>query len=334
MRLIMRHEIEEQEEGRFSKQALMVIIPLAVILLLIIFCVVKIMVWNKGKAFHYDGPGDTSSLDSESEDYFAAMDPALLADRPDDGLQILFLGDDMLTYGGSTQSIPNQVSIGTGATVYNCGFPQSTLASRNLGFDEEYCNDVFSFVRLAYCIKSGDYTLVDYYKEYADIYDSSFDTAINTLENIDFNQIDVIFLAYGTYDYLNGYMTTDVTNDSAANAVTGALNAGITAIREAYPHIRFVVMSPTFCYYDEGDGTMTQADLRRVGVTDEALGGYIVAMKAICVQLNVSFLDDYFGFPLDAQTAQQYLDDAIHVNDDCRKLLADKVIDYIKTKMY
>lgn len=332
----MRHEIEEQEEkeSRFSRQKLLILIPLAAILAVIIFCIIKVIIWNNGTDYQFNGPEDPSSLDSESEDYFTAMDPELLADREDDGLYILFLGDDIFTYGDTDTSIPNQVAEATGATVYNCAFSGSTLASKNLVFDEEYCNDVFSFSRLAYCIKSGDFTLVDYYKELADIYDGSYDEAINTLKNIDFNQIDVICLGYGTYDYLNGYMTTDVNNASAANAVTGALTTGITAIREAYPHIRFVVMSPTFCYYDEGDGTLSQGDIRRVGITDETLGGYIVAMKAICVELNVSFLDNYFGIPLNAETAQQYLDDAIHVNDTCRKLIADKVINYIKTKMY
>lgn len=332
----MRHEIEEQEEeeSRFPKQMLLVLIPLAAILAVIIFCIIKVIIWNNGTDYHFNGPEDLSSLDAESEDYFTAMDPELLAGREDDGLYILFLGDDIFTYGDTDTSIPNQVAEATGATVYNCAFSESTLASKNLVFDEEYCNDVFSFSRLAYCIKSGDFTLVDYYKERADIYDSSYDEAIDTLKSIDFDQIDVICLGYGTYDYLNGYMTTDVNNTSAANAVTGALTTGITAIREAYPHIRFVVMSPTFCYYDEGDGTLSQGDIRRVGITDETLGGYVVAMKAICVELSVSFLDNYFGIPLNAETAQQYLDDAVHVNDTCRKLIADKVINYVKTKMY
>lgn len=331
----MRHEIEEREEGFFTKQRLLVLIPLVIILAIIIFCIIRVLVWNKGKDYHFEGAGDPSNLASESEDYFVVMDQTLLEGREDDGeLHILFLGDDIFTYGDNAQSIPNQVAAATDATVYNCAFPGSTLSLSGPAFTESNCNDVFSFYMLSLCINANDFSFIDYYKASAGIYDSSFESTIEQLKSVDFNKIDVIFLGYGTYDYLNGHMTTDVTNPIAANAVTGSLNAGISAIQQLYPHIRFVLMSPTFCYYDEGDGTLTQADIRRVGSTNETLGGYIVAMKAMCVELNISFLDNYFGIPLNAETAQQYLADAIHVNDDCRKLIADKVINYIKTKMY
>ncbi len=331
----MRHEIEEVEEGRFPKQRLMILIPLAIILFVIIFCIARILIWDKGKDYKFEGPTDPSALDTESEDYFVAMDKSLLAGREDDGeMHILFLGDDIFTYGDSAQSIPNQVAEATGATVYNCAFPNSTLSLSSPTFDESNCNDVFSFSMLSLCINANDFSFIDYYKASAEIYDSSFDSTIEQLKSIDFNKIDIIFLGYGTYDYLNGHMTTDVANPIATNAVTGALTAGVTAIRDVYPHIRFVLMSPTFCYYDEGDGTLTQADIRRVGTTNENLGGYIIAMKAICTELEVSFLDNYFGIPLNAETAQKYLVDAVHINDECRVLIANKVIDYVKTKLY
>lgn len=333
----MKHQIEEtqdRERGGIPKQALMVFVPLIVILLIIIFCIIKVIIWNNGTEYHYEGQGDLSELESESEDYFVAMEKALVEGREDDGLDILFLGDDLLSYGDSSTSIPNQVAAATGARVYNCAFPGSAMACRYAEFNEEYCSDVFSFIRLATCIYANDFTLVDYYKDFADIYDSSFDSAIETLKSIDFNDIDIIFLCYGTYDYLNGYKTTDVANPTAVDAMTGALTLGVNVIHELYPHIRFVVMSPAFCYYDEGDGTLTQGDIRRVGETDATLGGYVIALKAICVEDNISFLDNYFGIPLNAETAQQYMVDAVHVNDECRTLIANKVIDFVKYRLY
>ena len=71
----MRHEIEEQEEkeSRFSRQKLLILIPLAAILAVIIFCIIKVIIWNNGTDYQFNGPEDPSSLDSESEDYFTAM---------------------------------------------------------------------------------------------------------------------------------------------------------------------------------------------------------------------------------------------------------------------
>ena len=327
-------EIEEREERGISKQMLMVLIPLIVILVVIIFCVIRVILWNNGTDYHYEAQGDLSDLETESEDYFVAMDKELVEGREDDGLDILFLGDDLLTYGDSENSIPNQVAAATGARVYNCAFPGSSMACKNKEFSDTYCNDVFSFIMLATYVYANDFTILDYYKDSADIYDSSFDPAIETLKSIDFNDIDIVFLCYGTHDYLNGYKTTELNNPTARDSVTGSFTLGMNVLHELYPHLRFVIMSPTFCYYDEGDGTLTQGDIRRVGETDETLGGYIIAMKAICVENNVSFLDNYFGIPLHAETAQKYMVDAIHVNDECRTLIANKVIDFVQTKLY
>lgn len=332
----MKHPIEqdEQQENRFSKQFFMVIIPLAVILTLVIFCVIRIILWNNGSLSPHTPKDPGRELGNESADYFVAMDRELVEGREEDGLQVLFLGDDLFTYGEPETGIPYLTAQATDAQVYNCAFPGSTIASKNLVFDETYSNDVFSFSRLAFCIRSNDYALVDYYKDYADIYNSSFEETIETLKSIDFNTIDIIFLGYGTYDYLNGFMTTDVTNPNAVNAVTGALTAGMNAIHETYPHIRFVVLSPAYCFYDEGDGTLSSCYLRRVGVTNETMGGYVSAINAICIELNVSFLDNFFGAPLNEQTAQEYLDDATHVNARFREFAANKVIDFLEHRLY
>lgn len=336
----MRHPIDEEYDnetertGFFSGQRLLILIPLAAIIAVIIFCIAKIIIWDKGTRYHFDNPENESSLQSESMDYYCAMNSELLTGRDDNETQILFLGDDILSYGPQESSIPVRTAAATGATVYSCPFPGSCYASRYESFNEEYATDAFSFVRIAYCIKSGDFTLLDAYKTQADIYDSSFDSAITQLQMIDFNQIDIIFLAYGTYDYLNGSQTTDVTNEKAVCAMTGALYTGIDVIHEAYPHIRFVVISPTFCFYDEGNGTLSPGDLRRVGASDENLGGYVVALRAMCEMIGTSFLDMYFGIPLNADNAQEYLVDSIHANDNTRSLIADKVIDFVEHRQF
>ena len=327
-------EFEDERTGFFTGQRLMILIPLAAIVLIIIFCIAKILIWDKGTRFHFDEPEDPSVLDSEPMDYYSAMNSELLAGREDKETQILFLGDDIFTYGSQESSISSRTAAATGATVYNCAFPGSSYASRYESFNDQYCTDAFSFVRIAYCIKSGDFTLLEAYKTEADIYDPSFDATITQLQMIDFNQIDMIFLGYGTFDYLNGLTTTDINNEKAINAMTGALYTGIDVIHEAYPHIRFIVLAPTFCFYDEGNGTLSPGDVRRVGETDENLGGYVIALRAMCEMIGVSFLDTYFGIPLNADNAQEYLMDYIHVNDEVRKLISDRVIDFVENRQY
>lgn len=331
-----------------SRQRLFVLFPLILILGVIIFGVVKLIIWNKGDKYtdKYEKVENIEDVIYETEDYYTALDKKLVEGRTDDDTYILFLGDGTLTYGDET--IPEMVQKGTGATVYNCGFEGSTYARESKELTLDTCNDVFSFISLATCILANDYTMVDYYKTYAPIYNESFEENINLLKSVDFNDVDVIFLCYGTQDYLNVRKTSDIVDSTAMDSMTGALTLGVNAIHEKYPHIRFVVVSPVFCYYTEEDGTLTPGDQRFVGVPEseqslnnldtwgfsyEHLGGYIDAIKSTCYSSDYSYLDCYMGTPLHAETAADYLDDAYHVNGIERQAIADKIIDFIKYHM-
>lgn len=337
-------EIPDEEEddlsapsvkhGR-SKTFLMVMITLGIILILLIVAVVKILVWNKGVDYHFDAPEDPSCVEVETLDFYATMSSADLAGHDDGVTQVLFLGDDIFSYGDSSTSIASYVGAQTDAVIYNCGFSGSTMASVCAPFTPEYCNDAFSFVRIASAIASNDFSLIDEYKYGADIYTPEFEDAITTLESIDFNQLDILIIDYGTHDYQQEIIMTNVNNLSASNSYSGALILGVQKLQEAYPHLRIAVVSPTFCFYDEGNGTLTGGDIRRVGETEDHLAGYISAIASACVDpLYITFLDCYLGSSLNVQTAQQYMDDAIHVKPVIRKEIADKIVDFLQHKLY
>lgn len=338
-----------------KRQRLMVLLPLLIILGIIALIVgifgFKFGFWAcSSKQYHYEADENINVEVSDSQDYYVAFDKALVEGRTDDDTYILFMGDDILSYGET--SIPSIVASSTGATVYNCTFPGSSYARDDENLSLNTCDDVFSFISLATCIMADDYTMLDYYKTYANIYKGNeevFDSSIKEIESIDFNDVDIIFLCYGTHDYLKAHNTTSVYNPTSQEAMTGSLTLGMNAIHEKYPHIRFVVVSPTYCYYTEEDGSLSSGDMRYVGIpadqqsTDdletwghsyENLSGYVTALNYISIADNVTYLDCYYDNLLHAETADKYLDDAIHVNEDVRKYMGNKLSDYVKYKLY
>lgn len=336
-----------------KRQRLMVLLPLlglvGIIAILIIVFGLKFGLWAcSSREYHYEATGDIDVEISDSQDYYVAFDKELVAGRDDDDTYILFLGDDILTYGET--SIAEQVADNTGATVYNCGFSGSSYARDAEKLSLDTCDDVFSFISIATCIMTGDYTMLDYYKTYANIYEAEeFDKSLDTLEHIDFNDIDIIFLCYGTNDYLRGHNTKNIYNPSSQEATTGALTLGMEAIHTKYPHIRFVVVSPTYGFYTSEDGTKISGDLYYTGIPSdeqspdnletwgrsyESLAGYVSAINDIAIRDNVTYLDCYYDNILHAENSDKYMDDAIHVTDEVREYMANKLSDYIKFRLY
>ena len=105
------------------------LILLAVIVLIIIFCAVKLYIWNKGVPSDYDPNRQTTDFDTEAMDYIIPLAPDKLEGREDDGVTtILCLGDDPFSLDQGSGGLAEQIAAKTGATVYNGSFTGTTMA--------------------------------------------------------------------------------------------------------------------------------------------------------------------------------------------------------------
>lgn len=298
---------------------------IAVILIILIVSVYKLVKWNQGSADA--GAVETDEdFDTEPEDYIAALDSALLKGHEDDGVtSIVFLGDDVLANYQGKDGIPEQTAALMGAdkvNVYNIGFSGMYQSTASTVWDEAHSEDAFSLYWIAKCIALNDYSLLHNTLPDLPNADSQFDTTIKTLEGIDFNKVDVITMMYGVNDYLNGRLITNTADMNDIASYSGALKSSIEVIQKAYPHIRIVVMSPTFCLLEQ-DGKLVNCDVANTGYG--ILADYMVAEKAIAVDTNVTFLDNYFGVKINANTYKEYMEDNVHPNEAGRKMIANRV---------
>ncbi len=301
---------------------------IAVILIILIVSVYKLVKWNQGSP--EAGAVETDeNFDVETEDYITAMNKDLLKNHPDDGkTSIVFLGDDVLADYTGNDGIPAQVVSLMGssnpAQVYNCAFSTMTASASNSFWDDTHPEDAFSLYWVAKSMTLNDYTLLNNVVENVD---PNYKNTIKTMEGIDFNTVDVIAIMYGMNDYLNGKMITDPADPVNTAAFTGALNSSISLIKEAYPHIRIIVLSPTYCEVEQ-DGKLVGGDTANTGYG--ILADYMVAAKAIAVESNITFLDNYYGVDINSDTADQYLEkNHIHPNAAGRKMIAQRIADLL-----
>ena len=304
------------------------LILLAVIALIVIFCAVKLYIWNKGVPSDYDPNRQTTDFDTEAMDYIIPLAPDKLEGREDDGVTtILCLGDDPFSLDQGSGGLAEQIAAKTGATVYNGSFTGTTMAVQFEDYNDGYILDAFAFVNVAKSLASGNFDLLSTAASYS--FDQAFPQTVSTLESIDMNTLDMICIMYDGSDYINRRPCEDPNHPDNPQTYTGALRSGVQAIQEAWPHIRIVVMSHTFCHNVNAEGNFENGD--RVDLGNGTLSHYLQKELDTTSELGVSFIDNFYG-SINEDNYLDYMTDYIHFNDAGRELLATRFAECIFPK--
>ena len=304
------------------------LILLAVIALIVIFCAVKLYIWNKGVPSDYDPNRQTTDFDTEAMDYIIPLAPDKLEGREDDGVTtILCLGDDPFSLDQGPGGLAEQIAAKTGATVYNGSFTGTTMAVQFEDYNDGYILDAFAFVNVAKSLASGNFDLMRTAASYS--FDQAFPQTVSTLESIDMNTLDMICIMYDGSDYINRRPCEDPNHPDNPQTYTGALRSGVQAIQEAWPHIRIVVMSHTFCHNVNAEGNFENGD--RVDLGNGTLSHYLQKELDTTSELGVSFIDNFYG-SINEDNYLDYMTDYIHFNDAGRDLPATRFAECIFPK--
>jgi len=274
--------------------------------------------WNTGEKITFTKTDDMSQYETERLDNVFYLTSEDLEGHVDDGVNtILCLGNDAFTYNSGDKGLASRIAALTDSTVYNAAFPLSCVSLRTATYDSSYPMDLFSFYNVTQAMVSGDFS--DMEAAAAAMDDSTYSQSVDVLQNIDMDSVDMIVIMYDAQDYLNQRAGRDF-ND-ADNPITfmGAYHAGLTALREAFPYIRIVVMSHTLCYAYTSEGVVS-GDTYDFG--NGALPTYLQHIIDTCEELGITFVDNYYG-TVDESNSSELLVDTIHLSDDCVELIAE-----------
>lgn len=298
------------------------IIILGAIVLIAGFSAYRLYKWNKGVPSDYDPNYQTTDFDVEAMDNIIPLAPDKLEGHEDDGVTtILCLGDDPFSLDQGEGGLAEQIAAKTGATVYNGAFTGTTMAAQFESYNDGYILDAFSFSYVAQSLASGDFDLMKTAASYS--YDEAFPRTTAMLEGLDMNTVDLICIMYDGSDYINKRPCDDPNDPEAIITYTGALRAGVRAIQDAYPHIRIVVMSHTFCHTINEEGNFENGD--RVDLGNGTLSHYLQKELDATSDCGVSFIDNFYG-SINEDNYLDYMTDYIHFNDAGRTLLADRFV--------
>ncbi len=223
-----------------------------------------------------------------------------IADNLEENLKVRVLNG---AFGGTTMA-----PVASKKTNYN-----STLSMYNLAIS--ICNQNFGMQKASIdALQRTDYA--GYYK-----------THLEKLSNTDFDSVDILIIEHGINDYLNG---TPIKNGRDAYDVTtfcGALRSSVTMLRNKYPDLRIILVTPAFCapYDDEGNARL--CDEIQYG------GGYLLdyvnAEIEVAEEMGLEIINLYEGLGIHGDNFTKYLHDGMHYNDMATKKAADIIAAYL-----
>lgn len=305
------------------------LVLLTAIVLVIGFSALRLYIWNKGTPIVDDPNFQAGDFDIEALDNIIPLAPDKREGWVDDGVTtILCLGDDPFSLNRGEGGLSEQIAKKTGATVYNGAFTGTTMAAQFASYNDGYILDAFSFPYIADSLASGNFDLMKTAATYS--YDESFVPNVQMLSELDLNTVDLICIMYDGSDYINKRPCDDPNAPYDIITYTGALRAGVKAIQDAYPHIRIVVMSHTFCHSIGEDGNFQNGD--RVDLGHGTLSHYLQKERDATMDVSVSFIDNFYG-SVNEDNYLDYMTDYIHFNDAGRELLAQRFVDCIFPKL-
>lgn len=262
---------------------------------------------------------------------FALFPLLFRSDRQaDTRVQVLFLGDSIIGQYRDETSIPALVASRMGVSVFNGDFGGTTMSRQNRESRDAYYWDGLSFAQLAKAVAVQDFggqqTIRT--KNYVTM---NFGDIVDELDGLDFSSVEILVVSYGMNDYTTGSPICDPENTENVNTMVGAMRTGIRFLRQSYPTLRIVFVSPTYCWLlDSVSGAIDDCEHRDFG--GGYLEEYVEAQRSVAQECGVEFLDLYHDYyPHEKpQDWWLYTEDGIHPNEDGRQKIAETLADYLQ----
>ena len=294
-----------------------------VVILLLLFAIIRLVIWNKGIDSGFDPTEDTSEFDTEPLDYIQPLNSTQLEGKPDDGVTTIFcFGNSPFADDGDENALAREIATAYDAQIVNAAFEDSFQAPSSEEYNEDSPEESLSLLPVTKALVTKDFSLLE--KAAIETSEEAVEK-VNYLKTVDIASADMMVIMYDLNDYLEHRSVLDPNYTSNPVTFAGALESSIQLIQKNYPYIRIVVLSIPASgktidnYYVDGDV---------IDLGNGTLVDYLGHEANICISNGVSFIDTYFGV-INIDNRDQYLADEYHLNEDGAKAIAARMKELI-----
>ena len=245
-----------------------------------------------------------SIMDAINDDEAAQNETEVVKSLQDK--KIVVFGDSIWNAARGEDGISEYIQQETGATVYNCAIGGTTAALvEGENSMENWTSNCFNgMIYVARKLVPAEKVLGDN------------TVVLDIIKQVDFEEMDYVIVSYGLNDFFCDVSIYPKEYYEITNYV-GALRNGITKLKESYPHLKIIVISPTYTQMFEGEKTFE-------------IGNYVEAARGVAAEMEVEFLDMFHTLGNNAESRMEHLDDGVHLSAEGRKVYSDAVIHFLE----
>lgn len=247
---------------------------------------------------------------------------------------IVILGDSVVgNVAEDGSSLADYVEKRLGRSTFKGGLGGTTMSVDDTRLWGSMSKREWCMVKLAEAICYDDWKSQLGTMDYADSFEdynnqalSYFPETMKNLSEIDFSQVQILVIEHGTNDYNKGVVLDNPEDLYDVTTFGGALRHSLKLLKEAYPDMRIVVMSPIYCALGENqDKPSYSTRYGEGGYLDE----YVELEKEIAEEFQVEWLDAYHQSGIWEENATEYLFDSLHLNREGHERLGNLLADYL-----
>ena len=237
----------------------------------------------------------------------------------EDKLNIVVFGDSIWDMDRGDTGIAAQLAGYMNANVYNCAIGGTRATLKDGESDMNYDTwDSTSLTGMCYVMRG----MVD--TNFLEGYPAG-----GVIRNIDPATVDYYIIAYGLNDYFSGAPIAVSGSDTFdPHGYTGALNNALELLKGASPNAQFLLISPTYCQFYENGYMVTDSNMKDYG--QGTLSDYANACRNVAEMKGTLYIDAYTTMGINIYTAEEYLEDGVHLTEAGRTLYARAVSSCLK----
>lgn len=233
-------------------------------------------------------------------------------------LQLVFLGDSIFDNNRDGTGVPYLTAVACDANLYNLAIG-GTSATLERGEPEEH--ELWDSQSLVGIVKvlEGDVT--------TDAFAGTRAKEILDDKEIDWSNTDYFIVEYGLNDFFRAAPMGNSENIYDVYAYSGALRYAVSNLQEVSIDATVILCGPHYAQFFSGNQFIGDGNTLNTG--HGTLFDYKGTCQYVAKEQGAVFFDAYLDLGIDGYTAEDYLEDGVHLTEEGRKLYAEALANMI-----
>lgn len=240
--------------------------------------------------------------------------------------RVVCLGDSIIGNVRDESSVTTVMESMLKEPVANIAMGGTCMARSNTQFRGTYYEDSVNLCELAEAIACGDLNVQLYDIASNNFKLDYFEDVLRQLKQIDFNKTEILFIEHGINDYSAGRPLDNPEDPYDTFTYGGALRYSIEKLKNAYPAMNIVLVTPLYCYFQDNGRITGDSETSDFGYG--ILENYVELELQIAEEYGLEVIDNFHDLGINRTNIDEYAEDGIHLNEKGRALLAKVLAEF------